>query len=225
VGLSDPVTYSVRRRLLDRALEAERDVFTGRVLELGCGRLSRRGQFRPPVEGISRWFYVDRDVARAPHICADAGSLPLRASSFDTVVCLEVLEYVWNPALALSEMRRLLKPGGTLVLSTPFLHRMDTADDYWRFTEVALRRLLREAGFDVIRCAAQGNALAVAASVLRYAVSVQAASVRRLLSVALRPLFGTLLKADPPAARRHPDLATFTTGYLVIARSAAPARP
>ena len=224
MSLIDPVTRSVRRRNLDQALEAEAARFTGRVLELGCGRLSRRGQFRPPASGIDRWIYVDRDMARSPHICADATRLPLRASAFDTVVCLEVLEYVWTPALALTEIRRLLKPGGTLVLSTPFFHRVDAPDDYWRFTEPALRRLLNEAGFDVIRCIAQGGALAAATGILRYAVSVQAMWLRRVLSVVLRPFFGALLMADASMARRHSDLGTFTTGYLVIARGMTPGR-
>ena len=109
-----------------------------------------------------------------------------------------------------------------LLLSTPFLHRVDTADDYWRFTEPGLRRLLDEAGFDVVRCTAQGRALAVLTSVLRFAVSVQPSAMRRLLSIVLRPLFATLLSADPAAARRHPVLATFTTGYLLVARRRQP---
>ena len=224
LSLGDPVTYSVRRRRLDCDLDAESGLLRGRVLEIGCGRLSRRGRFRPPSAAVSRWVYVDRDLARAPHICADAARMPIRDSAFDTVVCLEVLEYVWEPAAALAEMRRLLKPGGTLLLSTPFLHRVDADNDYWRFTEPALRRLLRESGFDVIRCVAQGSAFAVAANVLRYAVSVQGAGMRRALSIVLRPFFAILLRSDSATASRRPVLATFTTGYLVVARRAAPLR-
>lgn len=219
VSLGDPVTYSVRRRYLDRDLDTESGVLRGRVLEIGCGRLGRRGRFRPPSDGIDRWIYVDRDLARSPHICADAARLPIRASVFDTVVCLEVLEYVWEPASALTEIRRLLKPGGTLLLSTPFLHRVDAADDYWRFTEPALRRLLHESGFEVIRCLAQGSAFAVAVGVLRYVASVQRIWITRALSIVLRPFFASLLGADSSTARRRPVLATFTTGYLVVARS------
>jgi SAM-dependent methyltransferase len=218
--LADPVTYSVRRRYLDRDLTAESGCLSGRVLEIGCGRSGRRGVFRPPTDGIRRWVYLDRDRARLPTVCADAVSLPFGEASFDTVVCLEVLEYVWQPAAVLTEVRRLLTPGGTLLLSTPFLHRADAPDDYWRFTEPALRRLLHESGFDVVRCVPQGSAYAVAASVLRYAVSVQEDWRRRLLSVLLRPFFAALLTADAPAARRRPVLASFATGYLVIARRA-----
>jgi SAM-dependent methyltransferase len=222
LSLADPITYSVRRRYLDRDLAAASGFFKGRVLEIGCGRLGRRGVFRPPSAGISQWMLLDSDLARSPHVCGDAARLPLQAAAFDTVVCLEVLEYAWQPASVLIEVHRLLRPGGTLVLSTPFLHRTDAANDYWRFTEPALRRLLRESGFDVIQCRAQGSAFAVAASVLRYAVSVQRVWVTRALSVGLRPLFAGLLAADAAAARRRPVLATFATGYLVIARRTTP---
>lgn len=49
-------------------------------------------------------------------------NLPFPAANFDGVLCLSVLEYVAHPAEALSEMARVLKPGGTLVLSVP--HRL-----------------------------------------------------------------------------------------------------
>lgn len=219
MSLSDPVTYSVRRRHLDRDLQAVRGLMAGRVLEIGWGRLARRGRFQPPADGV-RWVSIDRDPARAPHICADAAQLPVPASTFDTVLCLEVLEYIWQPGAVLAEIRRVLAPGGTLILSTPLLHRTDTNTDYWRFTEPALRRLLREAGFDVVQCVAQGHALGVAASILRYSVSVERPWIRRVLSVVLRPVFGALLRADAASARRHAELSTFTTGYLVVARPA-----
>ncbi|MSO55873.1 MAG: SAM-dependent methyltransferase [Acidobacteria bacterium] len=219
MSLGDPVTYSVRRQGLDLDLEAVAGTLNGRVLEIGCGRTGRRGRFRPPTDGISRWVYVDRDLWRSPNVCGNAGHLPIRSSVFDAIVCLEVLEYVWQPAAALAEIHRVLKPGGTLVLSTPFLHRVDAADDYWRFTEPALRRLLHESGFEVVRCLAQGSAFAVAASVLRSAVGVQSAGVRRVLSIVLRPFFAALRGVDSSSARRRPVLATFTTGYLIVARA------
>src|SRR6187401_496073 len=160
MSLADPITYSTRRRYLDRDLGAESTLLRGRILEIGAGRAGRRGLFQPPTDGVTRWIYVDRDLTRSPHVCGDVTRLPIRSAAFDLVICLEVLEYVWAPIVALNEMHRLLVPGGTLLLSTPFLHRVDTSDDYWRFTEPGLRRLLDEAGFDVLRCTAQGRALA-----------------------------------------------------------------
>lgn len=63
--------------------------------------------------------------------------------TFDVVVCTEVLEHVFSPPDAINEIQRILKHGGTLLLSTPFDFRIHgPLPDCWRFTEHALRHLL-----------------------------------------------------------------------------------
>lgn len=64
---------------------------------------------------------------------------------FDYVVCTEVLEHVLQPFDAVAEIRRMLRPGGVLFLSTPFDFRIHgPLPDCWRFTEHGLRALLRD---------------------------------------------------------------------------------
>jgi SAM-dependent methyltransferase len=66
------------------------------------------------------------------------------------VLCSEVLEHLPRPDRAIAELRRVLKPQGTLVLTVPFLRRHHAAPhDYFRFTEHGLRRLLEEAHLSV----------------------------------------------------------------------------
>lgn len=213
---------SLRRKLLDRDLERTGGEMTGRVLEIGNGRTGRRGRFQPPTRGVERWVYLDADDRRMPHIRGNVGRLPLAAGSFDTVVCLEVLEYVPEPAVALREIHRALRPNGILVLSTPFVHRVDAANDYWRFTEPGLRRLLQatESPFDVLRCEPQGSALISAAGVLKYAISSQAGWPRLLTATLAVPFLVALINLDA-RVRRQPALSRFTTGYLVVARRSA----
>jgi len=211
--------YSVRRRLLDADLEELRDHMNGRVLEIGNGRVGRRGRFRPPVEEVEMWIYLDLEDNRRPHVQADVERLPLEDAVFDTVVCLEVLEYVTRPQAALSEIRRVLKRGGKLILATPFLHRADTPHDYWRFTEYGLRYLLQQTGFDVVWLRAQGSALGVAVNILKYAIYAQPAGWRRRwLGYTARPVLSLLWRLDGPTARRLTVLATFSTGYLAMGR-------
>ena len=65
------------------------------------------------------------------------------ADEFDLVVLDEILEHVPRPWVAVEEVRRILKPGGCLITSSPFLiaeHRMPK--DYWRFTKDGVRELL-----------------------------------------------------------------------------------
>lgn len=88
------------------------------VLEIGCrdGGLRR---FLPP--GIR---YQGMDIApefAAPDILIRdvSDGLPFPDAAFDTVFCIEVLEHVPNPFGALTEIRRVLRPGGVLTLSVP----------------------------------------------------------------------------------------------------------
>lgn len=88
------------------------------VLEIGCrdGGLRR---FLPP--GVR---YQGMDIApefAAPDILIRDVSegLPFPDASFDAVFCIEVLEHVPNPFGALTEIRRVLRPGGVLTLSVP----------------------------------------------------------------------------------------------------------
>jgi 2-polyprenyl-3-methyl-5-hydroxy-6-metoxy-1,4-benzoquinol methylase len=66
--------------------------------------------------------------------------------SFDTILCLEVLEHLQRPQEAVDQIFSLLKPGGTLLLTTPFnypIHTTEYTDDYWRFTASGLKQLLK----------------------------------------------------------------------------------
>jgi ubiquinone/menaquinone biosynthesis C-methylase UbiE len=50
---------------------------------------------------------------------SDAEQLAFADNSFDLVICSEVLEHVLNPRQALAEIRRVVKPGGTVIVTTP----------------------------------------------------------------------------------------------------------
>ena len=210
--------YSVRRHALDGELERIRGCMSGRVLEIGNGHGGRRGRFRPPVGETEAWIYLDLEPARRPDVQADVEHLPFEGAVFDTVVCLEVLEYVTDPPAALKEIRRVLKPQGTFILATPFLHRADTPHDYWRFTEHGARYLLDRAGFAVLELSAQGHALGVAVNTLKYAIDTQPPGWRRrLLGYLIRPVLTLLWRLDGPTARHQETLRTFSTGYLIVA--------
>jgi SAM-dependent methyltransferase len=113
-----------------------------RVLNVGAG-----GQLARRVAALRgrRVVHVDLDPARRPDVVADVCDLRcFDDASFDAVFLLEVLEHVATPDLAISELHRVLAPGGVLVLSTPFLFEIHEAPhDYYRFSEHGLRFLLR----------------------------------------------------------------------------------
>lgn len=82
-----------------------------------------------------------------PDIVGDIHALPFSKDSIDAIICLAVLEHVENPFLAMQEMYRVLRPGGTLLIYVPFLYYYHAAPgyykDYWRYTYDGLEVLAR----------------------------------------------------------------------------------
>ena len=80
----------------------------------------------------------------------------------DVVICEQVIEHVVDPVVAAANLRGLSKPGGHVVVSTPFLIRIHELPeyemrDYWRFTPGGLRLLLERAGLEVETVGSWGN--------------------------------------------------------------------
>jgi SAM-dependent methyltransferase len=127
------VQYAVRKPLADW-LRAQ-DVAGASVLDVGCGDRPYDSLF-PGAVGF--------DVPGNPH--ADLhGSLeriPVGDASFDVVLCLQVLEHVPDPAAAIRELRRVVRPGGRVLLSTHGIYPFHpNPDDLWRWTHQGLERL------------------------------------------------------------------------------------
>src|SRR2546425_10304459 len=98
----------------------------GRVLDLGCAfgfatlQLARRGYETVGVDNSPG--YIARAKRRHPtgtYLLCSADDLPLDDASFEGVLFLDVLEHVTNEAAVIQQIQRVLKPGGTLVVSVP----------------------------------------------------------------------------------------------------------
>jgi SAM-dependent methyltransferase len=127
------VQYAVRKPLVAwlRAHAAD----GRRVLDVGCGDRPYRELF-PEAVGF--------DVPGNPHadLHGSIEAIPVDDASFDLVLCLQVLEHVADPAAAVRELRRVVAPGGRVLLSTHGVYPFHpNPDDLWRWTQQGLERL------------------------------------------------------------------------------------
>jgi 2-polyprenyl-6-hydroxyphenyl methylase/3-demethylubiquinone-9 3-methyltransferase len=129
---ADPEPWAWERRralLLGEAREGER------VLDLGCGAgrfvaaLQRAGADPVGVEVAEAALERARAVAPGAdlRLLEDDGSIPLEHGSVDLVWCSEVLEHVADGAHLLQEARRVLRPGGRILVTVPYHGRVQAA--------------------------------------------------------------------------------------------------
>jgi SAM-dependent methyltransferase len=108
-----------------------------RVLEIGCSSGYLTHLFSNKSHAIvgvdmnrAALTKAHQRCARIPVACADAEHLPFADDSFDAIVMLEVIEHTNSDVAAITELRRVLKPGGVLILSTPHAGLFSWLDPY-----------------------------------------------------------------------------------------------
>ncbi len=165
---------SFRRYYLDLILEENKHVFKGRVLDVGGKRDNRRGSFEPPYEQVEDWVFLNNDKQTNPDILIDLPNIPLEDNSIDVVLCTEVMEYIYDFRELLFQMGRVIKPGGVLILSTPFISALhgDSEGDYYRFTESLLIKELTDS-FTIESVERMGGIVAVIYDLFRSYMSYQ----------------------------------------------------
>lgn len=155
--LTDPSWLILRRRReIFRRWIAALDGSAFVVLDLG-GRLQ---PYRPLLERrVHR--YVAMDIAESPlvDVVARGEQIPLANEQVDLVICTQVLQYLPEPAAVVAEIYRVLKPGGSVLLSVPTICLRDAGLDqeYWRFFPAAQRRLL--GAFSEVEIAGEGSSV------------------------------------------------------------------
>lgn len=124
----------------------------GRLIDIGCAHKPYADMFAPLVDEHVGVDHADtqHDDAR-PDIESDAYRIPVPDASFDTALCTSVLEHLEEPAKAIAECHRLLRPGGHAIYSVPFIwHVHEAPRDFYRYSPFGLRYLFEQAGFEVV---------------------------------------------------------------------------
>jgi SAM-dependent methyltransferase len=218
----------VREAWLEAAL---RTIPAGqRILDAGAGELQFKrfcthldyvsqdfgqydGQGNAAGLQMSQWDNSKLDIV------SDICSIPVADGSFDAVMCIEVLEHVPDPVAALTELDRVLRPGGVLVATAPFCSLTHFAPYHFStgFNRYFYEKHLEN--YELLDLAANGNYFEFLAQELRRLDSVSSQYAGRRLGRFTRLLLSLLyrkLAALSRAGDRSQELLCF--GYQVLAR-------
>ena len=140
----------------------------GTVLDVGPGRPARFTDLFTFDKRIS----LDIDKNTNPDIVADVQNIPLKDESVDSIIVTGVLGDVEDPFRAMEEFHRVLKMGGTILITDNFMsHIHDEPNDFWRFTNFTFERLFKKANFEVIAIDRRGGFFSALAQLkIRYLI-------------------------------------------------------
>ena len=121
-----------------------------------------------------------------PDVFANGKQLPFSDACADAVVCLEVIEHVDDPVRLVSEISRVLRPGGRLFLSVPFLYPIhDAPYDFQRYTRHGIKNLVNQSGLNVIAITDKTSSIHVAGALLCLAIAGGVSAQARWLGALL----------------------------------------
>jgi SAM-dependent methyltransferase len=130
-----------------------------RLLDAGAGEGAYRRFFShcryeaaDLAVGEQNWNYEHLDYVAPLH------ELPIPEESFDAVLCTQVLEHLELPRESVTELYRILKPGGRLYLTVPMAHPLHQEPfDFFRYTSHGIRSICLSAGFSDVSVAPFGG--------------------------------------------------------------------
>jgi peptidoglycan/xylan/chitin deacetylase (PgdA/CDA1 family)/SAM-dependent methyltransferase len=157
----------VDRHYIERFLDGRRDAVRGRVLEIGDDEYTRRfgGEAVDSVDVLHAG--AGNPQATIVADLTDAPEIP--DASYDCVICTQTLLLIYDVRAAIATIARILRPGGTALVTVPGVSRICRAEadewgDFWRFTSMSARRLFEEAFAPAaVEVEAYGNVLAATA--------------------------------------------------------------
>jgi SAM-dependent methyltransferase len=172
---------TIARSLQDEFVRQSKSYLgAGDVIEIGGERKRDHQRF------FNERRFVLTNISGDCDELVDCTNIDRPDNSIDNILCVSVLEHVPDPARAVVEMKRVLKPGGVLILCVPFMYSIHDSHDFWRMTPETLRGLT--SGLRVEVFAHLGGRTASAANLL-----IRSATKSPLRSIVCRALALVLL--------------------------------
>lgn len=210
---------------------AEKVPAGARVLDAGAGSCRYKplfGHCRYEAQDFGRYTGPEHQYGELDYVC-DITSIPVSEESFDLVLCTEVLEHVPYPERAVAELARILKPGGTLVITAPMMSGIHMAPYhyYGGFSPHWYEHFLPPLGLEVRECRPNGGFFKFYGQESRRFLHVLTpqSTLARWIFFPVKVILALWFRLLVPIAcffldrkDKEPEL---TVGYFVTARKAA----
>ncbi len=155
--------YFIRKGLFIKIKE-HAPALSGKLMDFGCGAKPYKSLFT----NVSEYVGVDYQGEGHSHASEqidffyDGVTLPFGNDTFDAVFSSEVFEHIFNLEEILPEINRVMKPGGKILITCPFVwNEHEVPIDYARYTRFALQYLLKKNNFNVLVTDKSGDFLSV----------------------------------------------------------------
>lgn len=121
------------------------------VLDAGAGDGPYKSLFDHARYESADFEQVDKPYQKSTYVC-DLKKIPVEDARFDFIVFNQVMEHLPEPKLVLTELYRVLKPGGKMIYTGPlFYEEHEQPYDFYRYTQFGLRYLLESTGYNIDR--------------------------------------------------------------------------
>jgi ubiquinone/menaquinone biosynthesis C-methylase UbiE len=197
-------SFYVRTSLFD-AIKLNLHKFNGVLLDVGCGIMPYKEII---LEAKKVRSYIGLDFEEViypeyelgkPDLFWTGETIPLEDNSVDTILATEYFEHCPHPERIMKEMLRVLRPGGILFFTVPFLWNLHIVPyDEYRYTPFSLKRHLSNANFTNIELSALGGTDASLAQMMGIWLkeSTMGYKYKKLLSMLFIPIMKRLIKRD-----------------------------
>jgi len=208
---------SYQRKALDALLEQHKHYYKGIVLDIG-GR--DRGKFQKPKDKVEKWIFADIESGHNPDIVLDVAKMDgIESKSIDVINAIELFEHVENPEKSLAECHRVLKEGGMIILSVPFLFPVHGDPyDFQRWTDKKWKEELLKAGFAIEKFEIMGRYFTVMMEMAKVLIRQFPLGLSYLFIPAY-PMLDLVAALDSHKCVKHNQkLANYHQGYFIICR-------
>jgi SAM-dependent methyltransferase len=217
VARLDPVDNAISERVEKFARSLPENAL---VLDAGAGEARFRSYFARQRyvaldnrQGDPTWNYS------ALNIVGDLLALPLGSDACDAVLNVVVLEHTSDPRRVLSELHRVLRPQGRLLLAVPLIWELhQVPHDYFRFTRYGLERLLSGTGLELSWLLPVGGYFWLLGRYSFYFLKFWRSGIRVVFLPFLAPVFGFVIPLLCSYLDRFDRTEIYTQLYICEAR-------